>query len=99
MYVVRDVFRCKPGHSRSVAEKFRKSMPLMKKMKGFRGGRILIDYVTSYWTVILEAEVESLGEFESQMNEYASSQEMKEAMKGYMDEVEGGHREIYKIVD
>ena len=97
MYVVRDVFRCKPGHSKSVAERFKKSQPLMQKMKGFVSARVLIDYVASYWTVVLEVEVKSLEDFEMQMNEYSASPEFREAMKGYMDEVDGGHREIFKI--
>jgi len=98
MYVVRDVFRCKPGHSKSVADRFKKTVPLMQKMKGFVSARILVDFVTTYWTVVLEAEVESMAEFERQMNEYSASAEFREAMKGYMDEVEGGHREIYKVM-
>ena len=98
MYVVRDVFRCKPGHSKSIAERFKKSFSLMQKMKGFVSARVLVDYVTSYWTVVLEAEVESLAEFERQMTEYSNSKEFRKIMKGYMDEVDGGHREIFKIV-
>lgn len=98
MYVVREVFRCKPGHSKSVSERMKKSFPLMQKMKGFVSARVLIDYVASYWTVVLETEVESLAEFERQMTEYSGSQEFKDMMKGYMDEVDGGHREIYRIV-
>lgn len=54
MYVVRDVFRGKPGHSKSVAERFKQSFPLMKKMKGFVSARVLIDYVASYWTWCLK---------------------------------------------
>ena len=97
MYVVRDVFRCKPGHSKSVADRFKKSFPLMQKMKGFVSARVLVDSVASYWTVVLEMEVESLGDFERQMTEYSASQEFREAMKGYMEEVDGGHREIFKV--
>jgi heme-degrading monooxygenase HmoA len=97
MYVVRDVFRCKPGHSKSLAERFKKSQHLAQKLKGFVSARVLIDYVASYWTVVLEFEVKSLEDFEMQMNEYSASPEFREAMKGYMDEVDGGHREIFKI--
>jgi hypothetical protein len=97
MYVVRDVFRCKPGHSKSVAEKFKKSFALMEKTQGGGSARVLVDYVTNYWTVVMEIEVESLAEFERQMTEYSSSVEFRELMKGYMDEVEGGHREIFRI--
>ena len=98
MCVVRDVFDCKPGHSKPISERFKKSFPLMKKMKGIVSARILVDYVASYWTVVLETEVENLDDFERQMNEYSASPEFREAMKGYMDEVDGGHREIFKIV-
>lgn len=99
MYVVRDVLRCKPGHSKSIAERFKKSLPLMKNMKAFKGARILIDAVAGYWTVVLETEVDNLADFESQMNEYASSKEMGEIMKGYMDEVDGGYREVFRTVE
>jgi tRNA-dihydrouridine synthase len=98
MYIVRDVFRCKPGHAKSVAEKFKKGFELMKKTKGGGSARVLVDYVTSYWTVVMEIEVESLAEFEKQMTEYSASQEFRDLMKGYMDEVDGGHREIFKVV-
>ncbi len=97
MYVVRDVFRCKPGHSKSVAEKFSKTIPLMKKMKGFVSTRVLIDYVSNYWTVVLETDVENLGDFERQMADASLNAEFREIVKGYMDEVEGGHREIFRV--
>lgn len=98
MFVIRDVFRCKPGHSKAIAERFKKGSLLMKKMKGVVSARVLVDYVADYWTVVLEMEVESLADYEQQMNEYSSSEAFGAIMKGYMDEVEGGHREIFKIV-
>ena len=97
MYVVRDVFHCKPGHSKSVAEKFKNTLPYMKKIKGFKGGRVMVDYMADYWTVVLETEIENLGDFEAQMNEYASNKEMRDMVKGYMDEVDGGYREVLRI--
>jgi heme-degrading monooxygenase HmoA len=98
MYVVRDVFKCKPGHSRSVADKFKNSLPMMKNAKGFVSGRVLLDYLADYWTVVLEVEIENLGDFEAQMKEYGSNKQMQEAVKGYMDEVDGGYREVFKVV-
>ena len=97
MYVVRDIFRCKPGHSKSVAEKAKNVLALTKKLKGVSNGRVLIDFVTNYWTVVMETEVESLGQFEKEMSEYASNKEMQDAMKGYMEEIDGGHREIFRV--
>jgi hypothetical protein len=98
MYVIRDVFRCKPGHSKSVAEKFKNAVALEKKKKGSSSGRVLVDFIADYWTVVFETQVETLAQFEQEMAEYASSSEMRDVMKGYMDEVEGGHREIFRVV-
>lgn len=98
MYLVRDIFRCKPGQSRALAEKFKKGIPLMQGQGSFTSSRILIDAIADYWTVVLETEVKDLGEFERQMKEYSSSVEMREVMKGYMDLVEEGRREIFTIV-
>lgn len=97
MYVIRDVFKCKPGHSRSVAEKFKNALVLTRKIRGVSNGRVLIDYVGAYWTVVLESEVENLAQFEKEMIEYGADKQMQKAVKGYMDEIEGGHREIFRI--
>jgi hypothetical protein len=98
MYVVRDVFDCKPGQSKAVADKFKAALPIVKPMPGFISGRILIDAVGSFWTVVLEMEVESLAMYEKQMTEYSSNEKMREVLKGYMDLINGGHREIFKVV-
>lgn len=70
----------------------------MATMKGFKSPRILVDYVAEFWTIVLETEVENLAEFEGQMKEYSASAEMREIMKGYMDLVDGGRREIFTIL-
>jgi heme-degrading monooxygenase HmoA len=98
MILIRDVFRCKPGKSRELAEKFKKAAVVFEKMDGFKGQKVLLDYVAEYWTVVLEAEAESLAEFEKHMQTYASRPEARAAMEGYMELVEGGKREIYRVV-
>lgn len=97
MYLVRDVFRCKPGKARALAEKFKRTIPSMEADDGFRNCRVMTDAVASYWTVVLQAEVDSLERFEGHMRDYASRPEVREAMDGYMELVEGGYREIYRI--
>lgn len=99
MYVVRDTFRCKPGKARDVAAMFRKTLASMRDLDGMRNTRILTDVVSSYWTVVLESEVESLERFEHHMATFATRPDVREALAGYMDLVEGGHREIFRIVD
>ena len=98
MYVIRDVFRCKPGKSRQVAEMFKKTVESMRGIDGFERPKLMLDFVTDYWTVVLEAEVESLSKFEEHMATFSTRPEIRQAMAGYMDLVLEGHREIYKLV-
>ena len=98
MLLIRDVFRCKPGKARELAERFKKVIPSMERDDGFRNIRVMVDYVATYWTVVLEGEVESIEQFDGHMAQFSARPEVKAIMSGYMDLVEGGHREIYRIV-
>ncbi len=95
MYLVRDVFTTKPGMAKELVKIFKQVQPQMKST-GFLNVRILTDVVFNYWTVVLEIEVEKLSDFENNAG-FTSKPEVKEIMKGYMDLVQGGHREIFKI--
>ena len=98
MLLLRDVFQCKPGKARELAERLKRTIPVMETHDGFRNSRVMVDLVASYWTVVLEAEVEDLGAFERHMATYSSRNEVREAMDGYMELVTGGHREVYRII-
>ena len=98
MLLVREVFRCKPGKAKVLIEQFKTAMPLMQDEKSQMNYRILVDSVSTYWTVVVESEVESLAAFEKMMNEMQPSEEAQKAMEGYMDNVDGGYREIFRIV-
>ena len=96
--MIRDVFRCKPGKARALAEKFRETVPSMERDDGFMNCRVMTDVVGTYWTVVLQAEVDSLDRFERHMREFGARPAVRAALDGYMDLVDGGHREIYRIV-
>jgi hypothetical protein len=64
----------------------------------FRNCRVMVDAVADYWTVVLEAEFDSLSDFEHHMAEYSTRADVREAMAGYMDLVQGGRREIFRMV-
>ncbi|PYQ25703.1 MAG: hypothetical protein DMF56_26710 [Acidobacteria bacterium] len=98
MYVIRDVFRCKPGKAKELVAKFKQSIGSMEQVDGFVNVRLMVDVVADYWTVVLESDVASLEQFEKHMSEWSSRAEVREAMAGYMDLVEGGRREIFRIV-
>ncbi|HET8775598.1 MAG TPA: antibiotic biosynthesis monooxygenase [Thermoanaerobaculia bacterium] len=98
MYKVRDVFRCKPGKAKDLVERLKKTIPSTEREDGFRNSQILVDVVADYWTVVWEAEFESLSDFEHHMASYGGRAEVREAMAGYMELVDSGHREIWRIV-
>jgi|ERR1044071_1765556 heme-degrading monooxygenase HmoA len=98
MYVVRDIFRCKAGKAKELVGKFKKSIGSMERVDGFVNVRLMVDFVADYWTVVLESDVASLEQLEKHMSEWSSRPEVREAMEGYMDLVEGGRREIFRIV-
>lgn len=94
MFLIRNVFKCKPGQAKNLIESFKKSMSLMEDVKY----RILVDHVATFWTVVLEIETEDTAAYEKQLSDYGSRTDVQEAMSGYLDSVESGYREIYRIV-
>ena len=94
MFVVRNVFKCKPGKAKDLVEKFRAALPMMREIANHR---VLVDEVATFWTVVIETETEDLAAFEKMLKERGSRQDVQDAMAGYMDFVDGGHREIFKV--
>ena len=101
MYLVRDIFHCKPGKVRPMVDKFIAMGKLGEKL-GMPRMRVMTDFCAEqYWTVVSEMEVPNLQAFEDMMsNPQGSAEDMKqfeEIMKGYHELVDHGRREIYKI--
>ncbi|HEV8580491.1 MAG TPA: hypothetical protein VGX68_15600 [Thermoanaerobaculia bacterium] len=95
MYLVRDIFNAKPGKAKDLVAKFKAMEPIMKEM-GMNGMRVMTDAVAGYWTVVAESEVESLDEY-FDMGRRQNDPRAGEIMQGYMDLVEGGRREVFRI--
>ncbi len=94
MFVIRNVFKCKPGRATFVIDKLQHSMAL----PGMGSHRILVDHIAEFWTVVLETEVENMAEFEDQLRRYGERTDVREAMSGYLDGVESGYREVFRVV-
>jgi hypothetical protein len=94
MFVVREVFTAKPGSASKLAKLFKDAFASMPTLKT----RVLTDYIANFNTVVLETEVDDLGEFEKQLAEYASRADIRERMKGYTDMYVEGRREVYRVV-
>jgi len=97
MYVVRNVFKCKPGKAKELIEKLKNASAVMREAGSVVGERVLVDEVATFWTVVIENEVEDLTAFAKSMQDYGSLPAVREAMEGYMDLVDGGYREIFRV--
>ena len=101
MYLIREVFHCKPGKVRKLVEKF-KAMAGLNEQMGMGKMRIMTDFSgANYWTLVAEFEVESMQAFEEMMKmtptDPAITKKFEEIMEGYHDLIDHGGREIYKI--
>ncbi len=97
MYQIREVFQAKPGKAKDLVKMFKQAAPHFEKTQGVKKVNVLTDIVSTYWTVVIEMETEDIGDFFTNLRSATMSDELKDIMKGYMDCVEGGKREIFMI--
>lgn len=97
MFVIRNVFKCKPGKVKALIDKLKKANEFMKTAGAVEDQRVLVDEVATFWTVVIEVEVEDMTKFSQSMQEYGSRADVQQAMEGYMDLVDGGYREIFRV--
>ncbi len=95
MLIIRDILTAKPGQASKLAKLMKEVMGDDPKFKG----RILTDMVANYNTVVIEAEVESLTEWESWMKEYMEKppEGTAEKMSHYTEMYLTGKREVYRV--
>jgi hypothetical protein len=96
MYIIRDVFHSKPGQAKALVNIF-KNADAIAQAQGMKNMRVLTDTVSTYWTVVLEFEVEEVADYFQLLKDRQQNKELSEAMGGYMDYVTAGHREIFKV--
>ena len=97
MYLIREVFQAKPGKAKDLVKMFKQAIPHFEKDGMANNMKVMTDIVSNYWTVVVESETDDIGRFFSNMRAATMSNELKDIMKGYMDCVEGGKREIFMI--
>lgn len=97
MYLIREVFQAKPGKAKDLVKMFKQAGPHLEKAGEFKNMKVMTDVVGSYWTVVIESETDNIGGFFTNMRSATMSDEVKNIMKGYMECVAGGHREIFMI--
>jgi hypothetical protein len=90
MIIVRNIFVAKPGNASKLAAQFKNAAAVGKLPRH----RVLTDLTGEFNRVILEYEVENMSGVEAQMNNYATNEALRTALKGYTDLWMTGTREL-----
>ncbi|MBI2619537.1 MAG: hypothetical protein HYW57_05595 [Ignavibacteriales bacterium] len=100
MIIIREVFTAKPGQASKLAKLFKKAFGTDQNV------RIMTDLVGNYNTVVVEMQMNSLAEFEKEMEDYKSGKpdprmdpKVAEEMSKYTEMYVTGRREIYQTVE
>jgi len=96
MYLVRDVFKAKPGEAKRLVEIFQEASPHLLD-HGAKNIRILTDVVSNFWTVVWEFEIEEINEYFEMSKNVASNSKVFNSLEGYKDYILEGHREVFRI--
>ena len=94
MFIVRNVFIAKAGCASKLAAQLKEAGETMKTANH----RILTDVTGDFNRVILEIEVESIGDYEKEFQASRDNPEFREKMKGYTDLWITGSREILRVL-
>ena len=93
MIIIREVFVAKPGQASKLAKMFNSTLEGSPyKVK------VMTDMTGPFNTVVMETELENVGEIEKRMKAMMADTKMRDKMTGYTDMYIKGKREIYQLV-
>lgn len=96
MYIVRDIFKAKPGKSKQLVGILKEASQHMIN-HGPNDIRILTDVVSGFWTVVWEFEVSEISDYFEMNKSVDGDMAVYNALEGYKDHIVDGRREIFKV--
>lgn len=96
MIVVRNVFQARYGKSDQLVQLFKEADTIMP---GGRKYRLMTDLSGPFFTVVTEAEYESLSAWEADLQNTFSDNRFADWFERMMQLVESGSREFYNLVE
>ena len=98
MILIRDIFQLKFGKTKDAIALWKEGKDILKK-NGHYPDRVLTDLVGNYYTFVLETTSPSISEFEGAMKKTFNEKAYSEWYQKFIPLVEGGHREIFNIIE
>ena len=98
MILVREVFQLKIGKAKDAKALWKEAVELGKKYN-HPMGRALTDLTGNYYTFVMESTHKSLAEWEKSGTESSGAEDWGKWYAKFAPLIDGGHREIFTIVD
>jgi len=98
MILVREVFQLKVGAAKEAKALFKEAGELARKYD-MPVGRALTDLTGPYYTFVWESTFNSIADWESSMNDPRGAEEWGKWYQKFAPLIDGGHREMFTIVE
>ena len=98
MILVRDVFKLKIGKAKEAKALFKEAAELARKYD-MPAGRAMTDLTGPYYTFVWESTWKNLSDWEGSMNDPRGAEEWGKWYQKFAPLIDGGHREIFTLVD
>jgi hypothetical protein len=98
MILVRDVFKLKIGKAKEAKALYHEATALARKY-GMPEGRALTDLTGAYYTFVWEHSYKTLAEWEGSMSDFRGAEEWGAWYQKFAPLLDGGHREIFTVVE
>ncbi len=99
MIVVRNVFQLKFGKAREAVAICKEGIALFQRLGFTKESRLLTDVSGNFYTLVLENSFDSLADFERGGKENMGKEEWRAWYARFSPLCEGGHREIFSVVE
>jgi hypothetical protein len=100
MIVVRNVFQLKFGKAREALAQWKDAGKLFARLgMPMERSRLLTDLTGPFYTLVHEMSLESLTEYEKLGQNVMGNEEWHRWYAGFSSLCEGGHREIFSVVE
>lgn len=98
MILVRDVFQLKIGKAKEAKALFHEASAIMKKYD-LPQGRALTDLTGPFYTFVWESTYANLAAWEGAMSDPRGAEEFGAWYQKFSPLIDGGHREIFTVVE
>ncbi len=99
MIVVRNVFRLKFGKAKEAVALLKEGIAIQKRAGIEVNQRLMTDLVGTFYTVVLELTVSSMGALEANMSKVMGDKDWHAVYEKFSALAESGYREVFTIVE